>query len=75
MKLVENYGVNVDLNTHTQVLERTQPLDKAPYSGFVNPVFVPIVNNQGDIMDIKIENTQNFEQQMMYYAEQYSTLE
>jgi dipeptidyl-peptidase-3 len=75
MKLVENYGVNVDLNTHTQVLERTQPLDKAPYGGFVNPVFIPLINDQGDIMDIKIENTQNFEQQMMYYAEQYSTLE
>jgi dipeptidyl-peptidase-3 len=75
MKLVENYGVNVDLNTHTQVLERTQPLDKAPYGGFVNPVFIPVINDQGDIMDIKIENNQNFEQQMMYYAEQYSTLE
>lgn len=75
MKLVENYGVDVDLNTHTQVLERTQPLDKAPYGGFVNPVFVPLINDQGDIMDIKIENNQNFEQQMMYYAEQYSTLE
>jgi dipeptidyl-peptidase-3 len=75
MKLVENYGVNVDLNTHTQVLERTQPLDKAPYGGFVNPVFVPLINDQGDIMDIKIENNQDFEQQMMYYAEQYSTLE
>jgi len=75
MNLVENYGVNVDLNTHTQVLERTQPLDKAPYGGFVNPVFIPLINDQGDIMDIKIENTQNFRQQMMYYAEQYSTLE
>lgn len=75
MNLVENYGVNVDLNTHTQVLERTQPLDKAPYGGFVNPVFIPLINDQGDIIDIKIENTQNFKQQMMYYAEQYSTLE
>ena len=75
MNLVENYGVNVDLNTHTQVLERTQPLDKSPYGGFVNPVFVPLINDQGNIMDIKIENNQNFEQQMMYYAEQYSTLE
>ena len=75
MNLVENYGVNVDLNTHTQVLERTQPLDKAPYGGFVNPVFIPLINDQGDIIDIKIENTQNFRQQMMYYAEQYSTLE
>ena len=75
MNLVENYGVNVDLNTHTQVLERTKPLDKAPYGGFVNPVFIPLINDQGDIIDIKIENTQNFKQQMMYYAEQYSTLE
>ena len=74
MELVEKYGVNIDYITHEQVLKRVKPLDKAPYSGFVNPVFIPIQNDQGDIVDIKIENTQNFEQQMMYYADQYSAL-
>ena len=74
MGLVEKYGVNIDYITHEQVLKRVKPLDKAPYSGFVNPVFIPMLNDQSDIVDIKIENTQNFEQQMMYYADQYSAL-
>jgi dipeptidyl-peptidase-3 len=74
MKLVENYGVNVDLDSHTQVLERTRPLDKAPYGGFVNPIFVPLLNDNGDIIDIDIENNQSFVEQMMYYAKNYSTL-
>ena len=75
MELVENYGVNVDLDSHTQVLERTKPLDKAPYGGFVNPIFVPLLNDNGDITDIVIENKQSFVEQMMYYAINYSTLD
>ena len=74
-ELVETYGVNVDLDSHTQVLERTKPLDKAPYGGFVNPVFIPLLNDNGDITDIVIENNQSFVEQMMYYAKNYSTLD
>ena len=74
MELVETYGVNVDYKTHEQVLKRVKPLDIAPYGGFVNPIFVPLLNDQGDVVDIKIENTQNFEEQMMYYGAQYSNL-
>jgi dipeptidyl-peptidase-3 len=75
MELVENYGVNVDFDSHTQVLERTKPLDKAPYGGFVNPIFVPLLNDDRDIIDIVIENNQSFVEQMMYYANNYSTLD
>lgn len=70
--LVENYGVKVDEKIHTQVLERVKPLDIAPYSGFVNPVFVPVINKKGDILDIKIENKMTFEEQMLYYSKTYS---
>ena len=74
MELVETYGVNVDYKTHEQVLKRVKTLDISPYSGFVNPIFVPLLNDQGDVLDIKIENTQNFVEQMMYYGAQYSNL-
>ena len=74
-ELVETYGVNVDLDTHTQVLERTKPLDKAPYGGFVNPVFIPLLDDNRDIIDIDIENKQSFEEQMMYYAKNYTNLD
>ncbi|MDX2360414.1 MAG: dihydrofolate reductase [Crocinitomicaceae bacterium] len=73
--LVQTYGVTVDQAVHAEVLERVAPLDLAPYSGYVNPVFVPVTDGDGEITDIKIENTQTFVEQMMYYAKTYGILE
>ena len=73
--LVEIYGVNVDAEVHAQVLERTKPLDKAPYGGFVNPVFKLQTNDKGEISDVIIENNQSFVEQMLYYAKMYSNLD
>ncbi|MBL1279708.1 MAG: dihydrofolate reductase [Fluviicola sp.] len=72
--LVETYGVQVDRAIHEEVLARVAPLDIAPYRGFVNPVFVPKMDDKGEITDIKIENTQTFVEQMMYYAKEYGVL-
>ncbi|MCC6701206.1 MAG: dihydrofolate reductase [Fluviicola sp.] len=71
-ELVEKYGVIVDPETHTEVLERVKPLNIAPYNGFVYPVFVPITNDKGEITDIKLENYQSFIEQMLYYGKNYS---
>lgn len=73
--LVENYGVKVDQALHKEVLERVKPLNLAPYRGFVNPLLVPIVDDSGALIDIKIENTQTFVEQMMYYRRMYRTLD
>lgn len=72
--LVETYGVNVNLSIHKEVLKRVEPLDLAPYNGFVNPIYKPIANKQGEIIDIKIENKQGFEEQMLYYGKKYAYL-
>lgn len=72
--LVETYGVKVDLQIHKEVLERVKPLNLAPYNGFVNPIFVPILDGNGEIIDIKIENKQTFVEQMLYYGKTYGHL-
>lgn len=72
--LVETYGVKVDKNIHAEVLERVKPLDIAPYSGFVYPTFKPVMDAKGEIIDIKIENDQEFVEQMLHYGKEYSTL-
>lgn len=72
--LVENYGVKVDQDLHKEVLERVKPLDIAPYSGFVNPVLVPVKNDAGEIIDIKIEYPKSFIEQMLDYGKNYSFL-
>lgn len=72
--LVENYGRKVDQSIHKEVLARIKPLNIAPYSGFVNPILVPIKNGEGKIVDIKIENKQTFIEQMLYYGKNYNFL-
>lgn len=72
--LVEKYGVKVDQDLHKEVLERVKPLDIAPYSGFVNPVLVPVKNDAGEIIDIKIEYPGSFIEQMLQYGKNYSFL-
>ncbi len=72
--LVEKYGVKVDAKVHQQVLDRVKPLNIAPYSGFVNPIFVVKKDKDGNITDITIDYSQNFVEQMLYYGKNYSFL-
>ena len=71
--LVENYGVKVDPDLHQEVLERFEKLDIAPYSGFINPVLVPVMENDV-IVDVMVEYPDDFTQQMLHYAKEYSLL-
>lgn len=73
-KLVETYGVKVDPKLHAEVLKRVKPLNIAPYNGFVYPVFIPVMDSNGKITDIKIENKQGFIEQMLYYGKNNSFL-
>lgn len=69
--LVEEYGVVVDRDLHNQVLERVQPLNIAPYNGFVYPVMVPVYNENKELIDVRLEYNQNFLEQMLYYGQKY----
>lgn len=71
--LVEDYGVKVDHELHAEVLRRSEKLNQAPYSGFVNPVLVPVMEN-GEMVDVKVEYVSDFTEQMLMYAENYSFL-
>ncbi|MEJ2194994.1 MAG: dihydrofolate reductase, partial [Ignavibacteriaceae bacterium] len=71
--LVETYGVKIDYDLHNEVLERYSKLDIAPYTGFINPRLVPVFEAE-KIIDVKIEYPDDFEKQMMEYAEEYSLL-
>jgi len=72
--LVENYGVKVDPILHKEVLERFKKLNLAPYSGFINPVLVPVEKN-GEIIDVKVEYPIDFTSQMMKYGKEHSFLQ
>jgi dipeptidyl-peptidase III len=71
--LVETYGVQVDPVLHKEVLDRYAKLHLAPYSGFVNPVYTPVVEN-GKVVDVKIDLTEGYVEQMLRYGRDYSFL-
>ena len=72
--LVEGYGVKVDQDLHKEVLERNAQFTSAPYSGFVNPVIVPKLNEAGEIEGFSIEQPTTFKEQMIYYSKTYNFL-
>lgn len=73
-RLVENYAVKVDQELHTEVLARYRALHLAPYKGFVNPVYTPETDADGNITDVKISYTEGYAEQMLRYSREYSNL-
>jgi len=72
--LIETYAVNIDYDLHNEVLNRYQKLNLAPYSGFINPVYVVTTNANGQITDIQLDYSEGYTEQMMRYSKQYSYL-
>jgi dipeptidyl-peptidase-3 len=73
-KLIEDYGVKVDIDLHREILKRAEHLNIAPYAGFINPRLVLVKDKQGMIKDIKIEYPADFKAQMLEYGSKYSLL-
>lgn len=73
-QLVEEYAVKVDPVLHAEVLERYSKLNLAPYKGFVNPVMKEVKNEKGEIIDIVLDYTESYIEQMKRYSSDYSFL-
>ncbi|MDD8026529.1 MAG: dihydrofolate reductase [Acidobacteriota bacterium] len=71
--LIETYGVKLDQDLHKEVLDRYAKLKLAPYTGFMNALYVPVVEN-GKIIDVKVEYPSDYVQQMLWYGKEYSYL-
>lgn len=72
--LVEAYAVKVDQPLHKEILERYAHLNLAPYKGFVNPVYTPVYDKEGNITDVKIDYTEGYTEQHLRYSRDYSWL-
>ena len=72
--LIEKYGVKVDKELHAEILKRNEKFNTAPYSGFINPELVPVLNDSNEIIDIKVVQPKDFATQMLDYAKKYTTL-
>ena len=72
--LVEKYAVKVDPELHKEVLDRYSHLSIAPYRGFVNPVYTPVKNSRGEIIDVTVSYDEDYIPQMLRYSRDYSPL-
>ena len=72
--LVEKYAVQVDPELHKEILERYEKLNLAPYKGFLNPVMKPVTDANGEIIDITLDYTEGYVEQMLRYSREYSVL-
>ncbi len=70
--LVEEYGVKLDDDLHKEVLQRYASLHIAPYKGFVNPVLKPVKDDNSNIIDIEVDYSESYTDQMMRYSVEYS---
>ncbi len=73
-QIVEKYGVNLDNALHREVLNRYSQLNLAPYKGFINPVLKPVKDSENNIVDIKVDYTESYSEQMLRYSRSYSAL-
>lgn len=72
--LVEQYAVQVDPALHAEVLERYKKLNLAPYKGFINPVYQPVIGSDGKIADVIVSYNEGYAAQMLRYSKEYSSL-
>ena len=73
-QLVERYAVQVDAELHQEVLERYRRLDLAPYKGFINPMMLPIYDQNGQMVDVQLYYGESYAHQMLRYSTEYGTL-
>lgn len=73
-ELINKYAVKVDPKLHKEVLDRYSKLSIPPYRGFINPQYVPVYDNKGNITDVKLKYGENYTQQMLRLSQDYTTL-
>lgn len=73
-ELVQTYAVKVDPKLHEEILQRYSTLSIPPYRGFVNPIYNPVFDSNGDIIDVTIDYSEGYVEQMLRLSRDYSPL-
>ena len=71
---MNKYAVKIDPTLHKEVRQRYDALNIPPYKGFVNPIYTPVYNKQGNITDVTLDYTEGYIDQMLRYSRDYSPL-
>jgi dipeptidyl-peptidase-3 len=71
-KLVETYGIKIDPVLHEEILARYATLNLAPYKWFVNPKYELILDENKKPIDVSIDYSEWYADQMLRYSREYS---
>lgn len=72
--MVEKYAINIDPVMHRQILDRYAALNMSPYKGFVNPVYVPTFDENGNFVSLAMDYTEGYVEQHLRYSRDYAYL-
>lgn len=67
----EQYGIHVDPALRDEVLARTDALNLPAYTAYVQPKLEPVLDERGDVIDVRISYPKDFSAQMFEYADRY----
>lgn len=70
--IVEKYGVKLNPQLHKEMRTRYESLHIAPYKGFLNPVYTEVKDENGVVVDVKYDLTEEYDDQMLRYGKEYS---
>jgi dipeptidyl-peptidase-3 len=72
--LADGYGRDIDPALHKEVIERAKKFNMAPFSSFVNPELEAVLNDAGEVTDVKVNYPTSFAEQMLRYSKNYGFL-
>ena len=72
--LVERYAIRIDADLHKEILDRYKRLNLAPYKGFLNPWLKPVCDESGMMVDVSVDYSETYEEQMLRYSREYGFL-
>lgn len=73
-ELVEKYGIQINPDLHKEVLDRYKTLNIAPYKGFLNPWFILVYADNGEVKDVVADYSESYDAQMLRYSKEYGYL-
>ena len=73
-ELIERYAIEVDPALHEELLARYKALGIAPYKGFLNPKMQLVLDSVGNPIDVHLDYTEAYAEQMLRYSKEYGFL-
>ena len=73
-QLVERYAIHVEPKLHEELLARYKSLGIAPYKGFLNPKMEIVSDSEGNVIDVRLDYTEAYDEQMLRYSNEYGFL-